>query len=60
MEFNLTRQETEIALLLLKGQKDRNICSMLFITQNTLKYHLRNIYRKTGTANRLELRENLG
>ncbi|MFA7620672.1 MAG: helix-turn-helix transcriptional regulator, partial [Aminobacteriaceae bacterium] len=60
MEFNLTRQETEIALLLLKGQKDRSICSMLFITQNTLKYHLRNIYRKTGTANRLDLRENLG
>lgn len=57
MEFNLTRQETEIALLLLQGLKDRTICSALYISQNTLKYHLRNIYRKTGSANRLELKE---
>ncbi len=60
MEFNLTRQETEIALLLLQGFKDRSICSSLFISQNTLKYHLRNIYRKTGSANRLELKNILG
>lgn len=59
MEFNLTRQETEIALLLLQGLKDRNICSLLYISQNTLKYHLRNIYRKTGSANRLELKNNV-
>jgi len=57
LEFNLTRQETEIALLLLQGLKDRNICSILYISKNTLKYHLRNIYRKTGSANRLELKE---
>ena len=56
MEFNLTRQETEIALLLLKGAKDLNICSLLYISQNTLKYHLRNIYRKTGSSNRRELK----
>ena len=60
MEFNLTRQETEIVLLLLQGLKDRTICSALYISQNTLKYHLRNIYRKTGSANRLELKEILG
>lgn len=59
MEFNLTRQETEIALLLLQGLKDRNICLLLYISQNTLKYHLRNIYRKTGSANRLELKNNV-
>ncbi len=56
MEFGLTRQETEIALLLLKGFKDMNICSLLYISQNTLKYHLRNIYRKTGSGNRRELK----
>ena len=59
MDFNLTRQETEIALLLLDGAKDLNICSLLYISQNTLKYHLRNIYRKTGYSNRRELRENM-
>jgi DNA-binding CsgD family transcriptional regulator len=56
IKFNLTRQETEIALLLLKGAKDLNICSLLYISQNTLKYHLRNIYRKTGSGNRRELK----
>ena len=56
MEFNLTRQETEIALLLLKGAKDLNICSLLYISRNTLKYHLRNIYRKTGSSNRRQLK----
>ncbi len=56
MEFGLTRQETEITLLLLKGLKDMNICSLLYISQNTLKYHLRNIYRKTGSGNRRELK----
>ncbi|MGI6253959.1 MAG: helix-turn-helix domain-containing protein [Aminivibrio sp.] len=60
LDYNLTRQETEIALLLLDGAKDLNICSLLYISQNTLKYHLRNIYRKTGFSNRRELRENMG
>ena len=59
MDYNLTSRETEIALLLLDGEKDASICSMLYISQNTLKYHLRNIYRKTGYSNRGELRDSL-
>ena len=59
MDYNLTSRETEIALLLLDGKKDASICSMLYISQNTLKYHLRNIYRKTGYSNRVELRDNM-
>jgi len=57
VQWSLTRQETEIALLLLKGLKDMNICSLLYISRNTLKYHLRNIYRKTGVSNRRELKK---
>ncbi|NLB83850.1 MAG: hypothetical protein GX791_06355, partial [Synergistaceae bacterium] len=41
LPYNLTRQETEIVLLLLKGNKDNTICSSLFIARNTLKFHLR-------------------
>ena len=60
LERGLTRQETEITLLLLRGLRDMSICSLLYISRNTLKYHLRNIYRKTGSGNRRELRASLG
>ena len=59
LPYNLTRQETEIVLLLLKGNKDSSICSSLFIARNTLKYHLRNIYRKMEIANRTELKKEI-
>lgn len=59
LQYNLTRQETEIALLLLDGNKDSSICSSLFISRNTLKFHLRNIYRKIGIANRTELKKEI-
>ena len=59
LPYNLTRQETEISLLLLEGNKDESICSSLFISRNTLKFHLRNIYRKIGIANRTELRKEI-
>lgn len=59
LPYNLTRQETEIVLLLLQGNKDNSICSSLFISRNTLKFHLRNIYRKTGIANRTELKNEI-
>ncbi|MEA4881733.1 MAG: helix-turn-helix transcriptional regulator, partial [Synergistaceae bacterium] len=59
LPYNLTRQETEIALLLLKGNNDSSICSSLFIARNTLKYHLRNIYRKMEIANRTELKKEI-
>ena len=59
LPYNLTRQETEIVLLLLQGNKDSSICSSLFIARNTLKFHLRNIYRKTGIANRTELKKEI-
>ncbi len=59
MAYRLTRQETEISLLLLQGKNDGIICSELFISRNTLKFHLRNIYRKTGIANRTELKKKI-
>jgi DNA-binding CsgD family transcriptional regulator len=58
--FGLTSRETDVALLLLGGFRDASICASLFISRNTLKYHLRNIYRKTETGNRRELRDVVG
>lgn len=53
--YSLTPQETIIATLLLKGHSNHEITQELFISINTLKTHLKNIYRKTETANRREL-----
>lgn len=41
--------------MLLDGLDDTSLCEKLFISQNTLKYHIRNINRKLGIATRREL-----
>ncbi|OLZ09088.1 helix-turn-helix transcriptional regulator [Sulfobacillus thermosulfidooxidans] len=51
----LTPQEKKITQLLLEGLSNKEITHELYISINTLKTHLRNIYRKTDTANRREL-----
>ncbi len=51
----LTPQELKITLLLLQEYSNKDITATLYISINTLKTHLRNIYRKTDTANRREL-----
>lgn len=53
--LGLTRQESSIVLLLLQGLKDQEMCTRLVISRNTLKYHLRNIYRKLAISSRKEL-----
>ena len=54
-EMGLTRQECRIALLILDGGGNGDICSELYITRNTLKFHIRNINRKLGIHGRREL-----
>lgn len=54
-EAVLTPKETEIIELLLKGFSNRIIAGQLFISENTLKTHLRNIYRKFGVKQKREL-----
>ena len=53
--YKLTPRETEIAALLLKGLTNREIAGQLFISENTLKTHLRNIYPKYGVSQKREL-----
>ena len=54
-ELGLTRQECRIALMILKGSGNEAICGELYITRNTLKFHIRNVNRKLGIRNREEL-----
>ncbi len=51
----LTPRETEITTLLLKGLTNRKIAEQLFISENTLKTHLKNIYPKFGITQKREL-----
>ncbi|MCP9234675.1 DNA-binding response regulator [Lewinella sp. JB7] len=51
----LTEQEQRIARLLIEGLSYRAISERLFISQNTLKYHVKHLYAKFGVAGRAEL-----
>ncbi len=53
--YNLTPREKEITKLILKGLKNKEVAEQLFISDNTLKSHLRNIYPKFGVTQKREL-----
>ena len=51
----LSQRENEVLNLLLKGYPNELIASTLFISNNTLKKHIQNIYNKLGVHSRSEL-----
>lgn len=53
--YGLSRQERSIALMLVRGDDNEAIQGELVIATNTLRTHLRNMYRKTDTHSREEL-----
>ncbi len=52
---NLTERQSEIAVLILQGQTNKEISQQLYISENTVKYHTRNIYQTLDIKNRREL-----
>jgi DNA-binding NarL/FixJ family response regulator len=50
----LTRRELEILRLVAEGHSNANLARMLWVTEQTVKFHLSNIYRKLDVANRTE------
>lgn len=50
----LTRREVEILRLVANGLTNGEVARTLFVTEQTVKFHLSNIYRKLGVANRTE------
>src|SRR5690606_41364955 len=42
--FNLTERQREIIELVKQGKNNRQIAELLFISENTVKYHLKVIY----------------
>lgn len=51
---SLSRRECEVLQLVAAGYSNDRIAHSLFISHNTVATHLRNILRKTGSANRTE------
>jgi NarL family two-component system response regulator LiaR len=50
--FDLTRREKEILSLAAEGLSNREIARKLWVTEQTVKFHLSNIYAKLGVTNR--------
>ena len=51
---SLTEREIELLRLVAEGMSNKAIAQTLSISENTAKYHIRNILRKLGVQNRTE------
>ena len=51
-KYNMSEQETEVAVLILQGFDNKKIAESLFISISTVKFHVRNILRKLGLSSR--------
>lgn len=51
----LSKREREIALLAGEGLTTRQIADRIFVTENTVKQHLKRAFAKTGVHSRIEL-----
>ena len=54
-----TDREREIMEKLLQGKPYRLVAEELFVSENTIKFHMKNIYSKLGVHNRTELLKTL-
>jgi DNA-binding NarL/FixJ family response regulator len=52
--FGLTARELEILRLVAAGGSNNSIARSLWVAEQTVKFHLSNIYRKLGVTNRTE------
>lgn len=57
--YGLTRRETEMLELVYKGLTVQQMADELVITKSTVKFHITNILRKTGSQSRQEMIERL-
>lgn len=55
-DYNLTERQLEIIELVKQGKTNKEIGKELFISENTVKYHLKIIYKALGIDNRLGLK----
>ena len=54
VDVTLTRRENEVFRFLAKGCTRRQIAKKLFISEETVKMHVKNIYKKIKAKNKIE------
>lgn len=54
-QYHLSPREQEIISLVLNGNSNRDIANQVYISLETVKKHLYNVYKKIGVKNRLQL-----
>ncbi|MEO6903385.1 MAG: helix-turn-helix transcriptional regulator [Bacteroidia bacterium] len=55
IKFSLTPQEKKIVRLIAKGQSQKEIADSLFISDKTVKTHMRNLFDKVIVTNKVAL-----
>ncbi|MFK5857141.1 MAG: LuxR family transcriptional regulator [Bacteroidota bacterium] len=53
-EYELSQREAQVLELISRGYKNSEIADKLFVSQNTVKSHIKNIYVKLDVKNRVE------
>lgn len=53
--YKITKREIDVVRLLLNGMSYEEIASQLFITLETVKTHVNNIYKKSGVNSKIDL-----
>ncbi len=54
-KYEISKREREIISQLLTGKSNKEIAAELYISYNTVKTHVKNIYRKLDVVNRIQL-----
>lgn len=54
-KYYLTKREQEMLRFIMQGCSNDEICKIAVISNNTLKKHVLNLYRKIGVKNRVQL-----
>ncbi len=54
-QYALTKRESEVLRQIITGLSTSEISAALYISESTVKFHVKNILKKTGCANRTEI-----
>lgn len=56
VQFELSGREQEVLRLLLDNKSNKEISALMCVSENTVKFHVRNLLRKTSCKNRAEIK----